>query len=154
MLQERKENVKTESKKEIAKRIIEYFKANEDVFNDCIEELDAWNGYLQEDRYFEMELLDEILGDSTPTQVLHMGFHGYDENSYDPETETYKGEFNPNQPYFKFNGYGNLVSAYFKDYSAHLDEYFVKDLADEWNRIGFDNEELEHMLYDYQNAED
>lgn len=154
MLQERKEIVKTENKKEIAERIIEYFKTNEDAFNDCIEELDAWNGYLQEDRYFEMELLDEVLDGSTPTQILHMAFNGYDEDSYDSETERYKEQFNPNQPYFKFNGYGNLVSTYFKDYSAHLDEYFVKDLADEWNRIGFNNEELEQMLYDYQNAED
>lgn len=31
-------------------KIIAWFKENEEVFNDCIEELDSYNGYLGDDR--------------------------------------------------------------------------------------------------------
>ena len=38
-------------------KIIEYFNDNPDQFNACIEELDSYNGYLNDSRYYEMELL-------------------------------------------------------------------------------------------------
>lgn len=34
------------SKESIIKKIVAWFEENEDVFNDCIEELDSYNGYL------------------------------------------------------------------------------------------------------------
>ena len=39
----------------IIEKIVEYFKENESVFNDCIEELDSYNGYLGDDRYYSMD---------------------------------------------------------------------------------------------------
>ena len=38
--------------------IIEYFENNEETFNDCIEELDSYNGYLGDDRYAIEEMKD------------------------------------------------------------------------------------------------
>ena len=40
---------------EITKEIIEYFKNNEEIFNECIEELDNYNGYLGDNRYYFMD---------------------------------------------------------------------------------------------------
>ncbi len=48
-------------------KIIAYFEENEDIFNSCIEELDSFNGYLKDNRYYEMELLDEFL--TAPTRL-------------------------------------------------------------------------------------
>lgn len=43
---------------EIIKDIITYFKENDDVFCNAIEELDSYNGYLSDNRYYYMEDLN------------------------------------------------------------------------------------------------
>ena len=43
---------------------------------------------------------------------------------------TEPGEFNPNRDYFRYNGYGNLVSADYKDYSGQLDRYAVESMSE------------------------
>lgn len=40
-------------------RIIEAFKNDEETFINTIEDLDSWNGYLGDDRYYSMDELDE-----------------------------------------------------------------------------------------------
>ena len=136
-------------------KIIDWFKENEDIFNQCIEELDSWNGYLGDDRYYEMYELDEIYHDSDPSEILARAFYGYDENDYiiDKWGEKHNGNFNPNRDYFRFNGYGNLVSTDYKDYSDHLDSYFVEEL--QRNRCHIDtideNEELSDLFDELEN---
>ena len=49
----------TRTAEEITREIIEYFKNNEDIFNDCMEELDSYNGYLGDNRYYLMDELEE-----------------------------------------------------------------------------------------------
>ena len=49
-------------------KILEYFKNNEEIFNNCIEELDSYNGYLNDDRYYEMEMLNDISTAATPSK--------------------------------------------------------------------------------------
>ena len=115
----------------IIEKIVKYFKENEDIFNDCIEELDSYNGYLGDDRYYSMDELDELYCGVEPSEVLFRAFYGYDSETFTTDASdnrTY-GAFNPNRDYFTFNGYGNLVSADYKDYSAHLDEFAVEDMA-------------------------
>lgn len=46
---------------EITADIIDFFEANEDIFAEAIEELDSYNGYLGDDRYYAMDELDEFL---------------------------------------------------------------------------------------------
>lgn len=112
--------------------IIEYFRGNEDVFNDCMEELDSYNGYLGDDRYCSMEDLDEIFRETEPSELLSRAFFGYDEDAWTTDKYGNKeyGAFNPNRDYFRFNGYGNLVSADYKDYSAFLDHYAVESMSE------------------------
>ena len=112
--------------------IIEWFEDNEEVFNDCIEELDSYNGYLGDDRYYSMDELDELYSGQDATEILRRAFYGYDAETWhtDSHGEKEHGPFNPNRDYFTYNGYGNLVSADYKDYSAYLDEYAVESMAE------------------------
>ena len=105
---------------EIINKILEYFKENESVYNDCIQELDDWNGFLGDDRYYPMDELDELFCGQDATYILQRAFFGYDAETWHTDGYGNKeyGAFNPNRTYFTFNGYGNLVSADYKDYSA------------------------------------
>ena len=132
------------------KAIIEWFEENEDVFNDCIEELDSRNGYLGDDRYYSMDELSELYHDSDPIELLNRAYFGYDSESWTVDQYGQKkyDSFNPNRDYFTFNGYGNLVSADYKDYSGHLDQWFIEALNENRAHIWTieQNDELREML--------
>ena len=118
-------------------KIIEFFENNEDTFIECIEELDSYNGYLNDDRYYEMELLNEFYNSTEPLDILYRTFYGYDADNYtfDSSGNKTNSEFNPNREYFKYNGYGNLVSTNYKDYSDKLDIYFIDALIENKEEI-------------------
>lgn len=129
-------------------KIIEYLRNNEETFNDLIEELDNYNGYLGDDRYYDMEELDELYSGVNASEVLTRAFYGHDDETFELDSEGNKdfsrSTFNPNRNYFYYNGYGNLVSSDFKDYSYRLDEYFIKDMIDNqcYLDIPYDLQEL------------
>lgn len=147
----------TRTAEEITAAIIEFFKENEDVFNDCIEELDGYNGYLNDDRYYSMDELDELYTGTEPSEILRRAFYGYDAETYttDGSGNREYGQFNPNREYFTYNGYGNLVSADYKDYSGHLDNYAVEAMSENRNYIDTieDNEELAELFDELEQAE-
>lgn len=113
-------------------KIIAYFEENKELFNYCIEELDGYNGYLGDDRYYDMEELDELFGNTPAIDLLNRAFFGHDEDTWttDSRGDREYGPFNPNRDYFTFNGYGNLVSSNYKDYSGYLDTYAVERMAE------------------------
>lgn len=117
---------------EITADIIDFFQANEDIFTDAIEELDSYNGYLRDDRYYAMDELGEFYTGTEPSELLRRAYYGYDEETYTTDSSGNKtyGEFNPNREYFRYNGYGNLVSADYKDYSGQLDEYAIESMSE------------------------
>lgn len=122
----------TRTTEQITSDIINYFEENEDIFEECIEELDNYNGYLCDDRYYNMDELDEYCSDTKPSDLLARAFYGHDAEVWhtDAHGERIYGAFNPNREYFYYNGYGNLVSCDYKDYSDKLDEYFINELID------------------------
>ena len=142
-------------KEQITNKIIEFFNNNEDLFNECIEELDSYNGYLNDDRYYYMEDLNEFYNDVEPIELLYRVFYGYDADSYTFDSSGNKTHdaFNPNREYFKYNGYGNLVSTNYKDYSDKLDDYFMDELLENRQYIYSleDNEELTQLFDDLEN---
>lgn len=148
----------TRTKATIIDEIITYFENNEDVFNDCMEELDGYNGYLGDDRYYPMEELDDFYRDTDPTELLQRVFFGYDEHNViiDEWGEEHRKEFNPMRDYFRYNGYGNLVSTNYKDYSAHLDNYAIEAMSE--NRCYIDsieeNKELAALFDELEAAEE
>lgn len=116
---------------------IAYFEENENDFNECIEELDSYNGYLGDNRYYDMDELNEIYHDTDPIELLNRAYFGYDAESYVTDANGNKQymSFNPNRDYFTFNGYGNLVSANYKDYSSYLDKWFIESLYENADEI-------------------
>lgn len=136
---------------EVPADIIEYFENNKDIFNDCMEELDSYNGYLSDDRYFSMDELDELYNGTEPSELLRRAVFGYDEETYTTDRDGNKtyGAFNPNREYFRYNGYGNLVSADYKDYSAYLNLYTIEAMNENRSYIdSIDNDEELTALFD------
>ena len=153
------ENVKSIiDRDEIINLILDYFKENEDVFNDCIEELDSYNGYLGDDRYYEMEWINEFYSNTDPLELLNRAYFGYDEDSYtiDQYGQRRHDEFNPNRDFFRYNGYGNLVSADYKDYSAYMDHYAIEEMQEHRGDIYTleNNSELSELFDALEEAEE
>ena len=145
------ETTKTRTPEEITADIIAYFENNEDVFNDCMEELDNYNGYLSDDRYYSMDELDEFYNGVEPSEILSRAFYGYDSETYTTDSSGNReyGAFNPNRDYFTYNGYGNLVSADYKNYSDKLDHYAVEEMSENRHYIdSIDNDEELTALFD------
>ena len=120
--------------------LLEYFEENEDAFVKAIEELDSYNGYLGDDRYYDMELINEFYAESEPLEILNRAFYGYDA---DTSTDEHHTEFNPNRAWFRYNGYGNLVSTDHKDYSDRLDDWFIQSLKENYEQLYLSEETKE-----------
>jgi hypothetical protein len=137
-------------KKITIEKIIEYFNDNEEIFNACIEELDSYDGYLNDNRYYDMEMLNEFYHGTDPIELLQHAYYGRDDDTWTTDASGNKtyGEFNPNRDYFYYNGYGNLVSSDYKDYSAHLDEYAINAMSENRQYIDTidDNDELSALF--------
>ena len=127
-------------------KIIAFFEENENTFTACVEELDSYNGFLGDDRIYPMEELNELYAGTEPIDILYRAFYGHDAENYstDADGEKHYSEFNPNRDYFYFNGYGNLVSCDYIDYSDKLDEYTIEQLQQ--NRQYIDTIENEPEL--------
>ncbi len=117
--------------------LLNYFEENKMAFINAIEELDNYSGYLGDDRFYPMDELDELVSNSSPLEIIELAFYGYD------STNSEREEFNPNRAYFRFNGYGNLESNDFLDYSDHLNNYFIDALIDDYCDLYLDNEIVE-----------
>ena len=125
------------TKAEAIQAAIDYFSENEHEFNDCIEELDGYNGYLGDNRFYCMDEMDDLFSNETPTWILYRAFYGYDAESWTTDScgNRIYSEFNPNREYFTFNGYGNFISANYKDYSEYLDDNFIESLFEDMNSL-------------------
>ena len=136
------------TKEQKIQEIIDYLNENREIFIDAIEELDGYNGWLGDRRVSPMEELDEFYADCKPLELLDRVYYGHDDDNYttDERGEKHYGEFCPNRAYFYYNGYGNLVSTDYKDYSDFLDAEFIETLADYAGRIYIDDTELAEML--------
>lgn len=147
----------TRTKNIIINDIIKLFTENEELFDNCIEELDNYNGYLGDERYYYMEELKEFYCNADVMDLMNRIFYGYSED------ETYRDEygqikhcqFNPNQDYFRYNGCGNLVSARYKDYTGFLDEWLIEDLIShrQWINSIEDDARLVELLDELEELE-
>lgn len=131
-------------------KIIAYFNDNDDVLTEVIEELDSWNGYLGDDRYYDMDLLSEFYHGCDLIELLNRAYFGKDlDNWYiDSRGDKRYESFNPNRNYFTYNGYGNLVSSDYRDYSDHNDEYLINTLCENRQHIDSidENDELKALF--------
>lgn len=146
----------TRTAEKIMEKIITYFDEHEDIYNEAAEELDAYNGYLGDDRYYSMDELDDLYNGTEPTEILYRAFYGHDDDVWtlNKYGEKEYGPFNPNREYFRYNGYGNLVSADYKDYTGLLDHYIVESMLENRNYIDTidDEPELSELFDELENA--
>lgn len=127
--------------KTINEQLKELFEQDEELFNSTIEELDGYNGYLGDDRCYSMDELNDFFYSSKPIEILNRAYYGRDNDTWTTDSSGNKtyGEFNPNRDYFYFNGYGNLVSSDYKDYSYLLNDYFIDSLIENYQSLYLDD---------------
>ena len=146
----------TRTAEKITDEIIAYFQEHEDIYNAAAEDLDSYNGYLGDDRYYSMEELDDLYNGTEPTEILLRAFYGYHEETYSTDASGNReyGPFNPNRQYFRYNGYGNLVSSNYKDYSMLLDHYIIESMLENRDYIDAitNNSELSELFDELENA--
>ena len=150
---------------EMLTQVQSYFEDNEDEFIGTIESLDNWNGYLGEDRYYYMDELYDLYGPAIGRQgkeareafdnLLNRIYYGHDADNYttDEHGEKHYAEFCPNREYFYYNGYGNLVSTDYKDYSSCLDKSFVENVYDNQSNITVPDE-VQEIFDEYDSQEE
>ena len=78
---------------------------NSDMLMELVQEVNSWDGSLSHLEYISMDEFDEYTGHLSPTDLAN---------------RIYYGDFNPNDDYFNFNGYANLVSWSQWEYEAEL----------------------------------
>ena len=79
-----------------------------DILMELVQEVNSWDGSLDYLECIDMELLDDYLIGLTPTEIAN---------------KIHYGDFNPNNDYFRFNGYANLVSLSQLEYEEELDSF-------------------------------
>lgn len=94
---------------------------NGDDLTYLLQHMNGYDGCFEEASYYDMEEFDEFLTGLTPMEIAQMIFFG---------------DFNPNNGYFRFNGYGNLESADWPDVVAeaeNLEEDIIDHLVNYYN---------------------
>ena len=113
--------------------IREYLLNNEDVLLDVVSELNSWNGCLDNLDFWEND--EEF-------------FNTFFDNPMEAIRATYYGNYNYNDDYVKFNGYGNIDS--YSEYERieeikdNIDD-IVENLIESYYNI-YINEELENLI--------
>lgn len=144
--------------KEMLEKVQSYFEDNTEEFNETIESLDSWNGYLGDDRYYSMDELYDFYSVNNREvfdNLLNRIYYGHDADNWhtDSHGEKEYGAFNPNRDYFTYNGYGNLVSTDYKDYSSYLTKSVVEEIYDQQSNITIPDE-VQEIFDEYDNQKE
>ena len=113
--------------------IREYLLNNEETLLEVVSELNSWNGCLENLDFWEND--EEF-------------FNTFFDNPMDAIRATYYGNYNYNDDYVKFNGYGNIDS--YSEYERieeikdNIDD-IVENLIEYYYNI-YINEELENLI--------
>lgn len=133
---------------------------DEEVFNSLCEELDNYNGFLNDDRYYPMDELYELNQPNSQSDfdnLMNRIYYGHDEDSctFDNYGNKHYDAFNPNREWFKYNGYGNLVSTDYKEYNVSTDE-LIDEVAIHCCRMDIDyiDSELAELFEQLSEIED
>ena len=113
------------------------------TLKDVVRELNSWNACLD---YLEVYENDE--------EFFNMFFEG---KPAELARAIYYGDFNYNDNYIKFNGYGNLESLSEYEYEEMLEENIeeiTENLIEYVEFISIDNEELDDLLSQYFEVEE
>ena len=81
---------------------------NSDMLMEMVQEVNSWDSSLDWLEYIDMDLFDDYASNLSPTDLAN---------------RIHFGDFNPNDDYFNFNAYANLVSWSQWEYEAELTTY-------------------------------
>lgn len=142
---------------QIIEEIKEKLADDEELFNELCEELDSWNGYLGDDRYYPMDELYELnqpISQNDFDNLMNRIYYGHDEDSctYDNNGNKNYDAFNPNRDWFKYDGYGNLVSTDYKEYPVTVDE-LIDEVVEHYYDIDIDDVELDELFEELVESE-
>lgn len=94
------------TEKEIRTELKDLFEEDEALFNETIEELDSYNDYLGDDRYYFMENLTDYIDTSDLwSSLINRIFYGRDDDNYITDSQGVKeySQFNPNREYYYYD---------------------------------------------------
>lgn len=134
----------TDREEELRDRVYEILGDNDDILKEVLEELDNWNGYLGDNRYYPMDELEDFANGNAYDWIIK-ACRGSDAD--DPSAG-----FNPFSNYFRFDGYGDLVSTNYPDYSDQIDDYLITELIENYNNITIYDSELDEILKELVNS--
>lgn len=130
---------------------------NEEIFNELCEQLDNKNGFLGNNRYYPMYELYQYNQPSDQEsfdRLMNLIYYGQDEDSftYDNNGNKNYSSFNPNRDWFKYDGYGNLVSTDYKEYPVTVSE-LIDEVVEHYYDINIDDVELDELFEELVESE-
>ena len=104
----------------IEKKMENYWENHNDSFSQVCEDLDSYDGFLEDNRVYSMDELDELLEGYKPSDIIRM----------------VDNDFNYFDNYFYYDGCGRLCSTDEKKYYDYFDysDVFEK-LIDDYNHV-------------------
>lgn len=123
-----------ERKQYVYNEALEELKEDNDVFVVACEELDSWDGFLGDDRVYNMEDFDELMSGKSPLEIAQ---------------EIDGNNFSTSDDYFQFTIYGvestdDKYDVYSSNYGA---EEVLDELIDKYNHVSlYDNDRFEELV--------
>lgn len=118
-------------------KIKEMLKKDMILTKDIVWQLNSLNGSFENYVLYNMEDFDEMMEGYTPTEIAQRIFFG---------------DFNPNNSYFYFNGYGNLESINEDEMESHF-SILIDELVDEilynYSELYIRDDELDDCIGEY-----
>ena len=118
-------------------KIREMLKKDMILTKDIVWQLNGLNGSFENYVLYNMEDFDEMMEGYTPTEIAQRIFFG---------------DFNPNNSYFYFNGYGNLESINEDEMESHF-SILIDELVDEilynYSELYIRDDELDDGIGEY-----
>lgn len=152
------ENSANETSHELEHSIVTFYETDEDedgneirgkevasfTYDELLEKF--WSEYWDENdldpdsRPMDSGMLEDYIQSlESPTDILFRVYYGYEWSRWGDE----KKEFNPNDEYFAFSGYGNLVSICEYDLTRYLSGYIGFEELVKWVADNKDETELD-----------
>ena len=99
----------TMTREQAIKSYVENLRKGELV--ELLQYMNGYDGCFEDSVYYDMDEFDEAMSNYSPMEIAQMIYFG--------------GDFNPNDDFFRFTGYGNLESADW--YDVEVDAEDLKD---------------------------
>lgn len=130
----------TMTRKQAIRSYVEQLSGSE--LADLLQYMNSYDGSFEESTYYDMDSFDEFMSNYTPSEIARM---------------IHFGEFNSNDNYFRFDGYGNLESLDWQEISDeaeslesdiinHLANYYSGDTP--WAELDYLVDADEDAVFD------